>query len=241
MHITVDSVTEAETILWKTSGVDATVKLANQLLATKMDIAAGRGDPTCLQQTLAGADAAISAYGYNTNPQGAARQSIVSLGTTLELWNRKGQCAIAGGSGPAVGGGTGGGQPEPPGRRPAAHVDNDGRLPWLDLATGGVAFPGAAPLSAAQGWTEGRMDVVPGVARRFDLPHTGQVLAAATAPIVVSGRGMGSSPGARALPNAGMGGRGADGRYLLRGSIGAALAAVLTLRFAFGWSAGRRR
>ena len=92
--IIVDSTNEANIIFNSSSANDASLKLAGQLLATKLGIKAGKGDATCLNSagTIAAADNALTAYGYNTKPTGAARQTDLSLSSQLEYWNRTGTC-----------------------------------------------------------------------------------------------------------------------------------------------------
>ena len=89
-----DSTNEANIIFNSSSANDASLKLAGQLLATKLGIKAGKGDATCLNSagTIAAADNALTAYGYNTKPTGAARQTDLSLSSQLEYWNRTGTC-----------------------------------------------------------------------------------------------------------------------------------------------------
>lgn len=242
MHITVNSVKEAEVILWNTSAVDPTIKLANQLLATKLDIAAGRGDPACLQQTLVQADAAVSAYGYNTAPAGPVRQYVLSLAATLELWNRKGQCAIVAGSGPATGGSTGGGSAGDAAGTAAGHAATGSWLPRLDLSSGVLVFPRAtfaapgalfARHAAASGPpaipTSSGSDLLPVAGGQ--VPGSGRPAAAATPP----------SPAVHALPDAGTGHRGDNAGLLLLAAAGAAVAAVLALRLAFRSAAARAK
>jgi hypothetical protein len=90
--IVVDSTAEAGRIFDNTAAKDATQKLAGQLLATKLNIAANTGDATCLAATITAADNAITTYGYNTNPQGAARQLMLGLANELNFWNNWGVC-----------------------------------------------------------------------------------------------------------------------------------------------------
>ncbi len=248
MHITVNSVKEAETILWNTAGVDATVKLVNQLLATKLDIAAGRGDPTCLQQTLAQADVAVSQYGYNTNPVGPIRQYIVSLAATLELWNRKGQCAIVAGSGPAVGSGTstGAGSGSDASGYAGAY-GGPGSLPWLDLLTGVAILPGVAagPLAGSPAPSPAGVPGAPGglaaSEREFSLPLAAGAGPATSRSLVPGPAAPPSSaaPAVASLPDAGTGHATDDGRVLLLVGMGATLVAVLALRLAWSRSAKR--
>jgi hypothetical protein len=90
--IVVNSLAEATRIFDNSSAKDATEKLAGQLLASKLGITSGKGDGTCLATTIAAADAALTQYGYHTNPKGLARQAILDLATRLEYWNRTGTC-----------------------------------------------------------------------------------------------------------------------------------------------------
>jgi hypothetical protein len=90
--IVVSTPTIAGRIFNNTSARDATNKLAGQLLASKLGIAAGTGNGACLATVITLSDAAITTYGYNTNPTGFARTIILDLATRLENWNRTGTC-----------------------------------------------------------------------------------------------------------------------------------------------------
>lgn len=89
-----DTTTKVMIVLNNSTSNDASLKLAAELLATKLDVASGRGDPTCLKNagTIAAADNAITAYGYNTKPTGAARQTDLYLANQLDYWNNHSAC-----------------------------------------------------------------------------------------------------------------------------------------------------
>jgi hypothetical protein len=92
MHIDVNSTNEASIILSNSSAKDATDQLAAQLLAARLGSLVPPNDATCLASTFTAADNLLSTYGYNTNPQGAARQMMLAAASTLAYWNQTGTC-----------------------------------------------------------------------------------------------------------------------------------------------------
>jgi hypothetical protein len=93
-YISVYNTTVAGVIFNNTAAKDARDKLAGQLLASKLGIAAATGNGACLATVITLSDAAITTFGYNSPPAqtGFARTLILDLATRLENWNRTGTC-----------------------------------------------------------------------------------------------------------------------------------------------------
>ena len=70
---------------------DASLKLADQLIAAKLSIANG-SDPTSIGTTVADADRLLALFGdklpYGVSPSSALGQSMVSDGQLLRRYNR---------------------------------------------------------------------------------------------------------------------------------------------------------
>ncbi len=62
-------------------------RTACQLFVAKLSIASGSGDPTCILPVVAEADAALSAYGYSTKPDGVVKDMLDLLAKQLKYWN----------------------------------------------------------------------------------------------------------------------------------------------------------
>lgn len=84
--------TQAEllTILSTPSGGDASLTLADQLIAAELNIANG-SDPAPVSATIAEADSLLSTFSgklpYNVKPSSATGKEMLSLAATLEQYN----------------------------------------------------------------------------------------------------------------------------------------------------------
>src|SRR5262249_9427216 len=78
-------------VLRMRTGGDASLKLADQLIAAKLSIANG-SDPTTIGTTVADADRLLAGFGgklpYGVRPSSALGQSMVSDGQLLRRYNR---------------------------------------------------------------------------------------------------------------------------------------------------------
>ena len=82
--------TELLNILNTPSGGDASIILANQLIAAKLNIANG-SDPTPVSSTITHADSLLSMFSgklpYHVKPSSATGQMMVNDGKTLDDYN----------------------------------------------------------------------------------------------------------------------------------------------------------
>lgn len=83
---------EALALLDRPVGGDATISLAYQLVAAKLNVALGT-DASCIANTIAEADAFLASYPLGSKPKGGAKTAATNLQEELDAYNNGQLCA----------------------------------------------------------------------------------------------------------------------------------------------------